>query len=116
MEEHALMKNFQFRTRLKDDTRIIDLTCGDLRLLIEDIFESKKNELSQAQISLLPNEMELYTRKEAAKLLKITLPTLSEWTKKGKITKSNVNGSRRVYYKPENIQKALRDQSPDVRK
>lgn len=51
------------------------------------------------------NGITILTRIEAAKMLKITLPTLSIHTKKGKIPSYNIG--RRVYYKPNEIMSSL---------
>ena len=47
----------------------------------------------------------LYTRDEAAKYLQIDLSTLNRWTKKGTIQSFGIGN--RVYYKLEDIKKAL---------
>lgn len=53
------------------------------------------------------NTTTFYTRKDVAKMLNISLPTLSEWTKDGIITAHRI-GSR-VRYKYEDIQQALKE-------
>lgn len=48
----------------------------------------------------------LLTRKEASRMLKITLPTLSDWTKRKFISSYTIGG--RIYYKSDEIEKSLR--------
>lgn len=48
---------------------------------------------------------ELLTRKEAAKLLRISLPTLADWTKQGLI--HAISMGRRIFYSLPDIQKTL---------
>lgn len=48
---------------------------------------------------------ELLTRKEAAKLLRISLPTLADWTKQGLI--HAIPMRRRIFYSLPDIQKTL---------
>jgi excisionase family DNA binding protein len=50
-------------------------------------------------------ELVLLTRKEAAKLLGVSLPTLLEWTKKGKVQGYRI--ASRVRYKRNEIESAL---------
>lgn len=49
--------------------------------------------------------MELLTRKEAAKLLRISLPTLADWTKQGII--HAIPMRRRILYSASEIQNVL---------
>jgi excisionase family DNA binding protein len=50
-------------------------------------------------------ETQLLSRKEAAKLLGVSLPTILEWTKTGKITGYRI--SSRVRYKRSEIESSL---------
>lgn len=50
-------------------------------------------------------DTKLQTRKEVAKLLNISLPTLHTWTKEGIINAVRIGQS--VRYRPEDIEKAL---------
>lgn len=45
------------------------------------------------------------SRKEAAKLLKISLPTLNDWTKSGLLNSYQIG--TRVLYKPEEVEQSL---------
>lgn len=49
---------------------------------------------------------ELLTRKEAARLLRISLPTLADWTQQGII--HTIRMGRRVFYLVSDIQNALK--------
>lgn len=61
---------------------------------IEEIREAMREELD----SISQFEEKLFTREEAAQFLSISLPTLNEWTKKGKIKCHQIPGTGRVYY------------------
>jgi excisionase family DNA binding protein len=50
-------------------------------------------------------ETQLLTRKEAAKLLGVSLPTILDWTKSGKITGYRI--SSRIRYKRHELETAL---------
>jgi excisionase family DNA binding protein len=52
-----------------------------------------------------PDSNGLLTRQEAADMLKITLPTLNNWTKAGVLTASYLG--RRVYYNKQDIINSL---------
>lgn len=51
------------------------------------------------------NETDLLTPKESAKLLRISLPTLHRWQKKGKVKCYGIAGSR--YYKRSELLESL---------
>lgn len=61
------------------------------------VFFNKENKLDDSR---------LYTRKEVAKILSISLPTLNTWTKQGVIKASRIGNS--VRYSAEDIEQALR--------
>lgn len=77
--------------------------------------EELKTEISEAvlkQLSPLINsltpakpETELLTRKEVAKIYGVSLPTVLEWTKTGKLTGYRI--SSRVRYKRSEVEKSL---------
>ncbi len=50
-------------------------------------------------------EPRFYTRKEAAELLHVTLPTLNEYTKQGRLKSKHING--RVLYDANEIDSAV---------
>ncbi|WP_165841029.1 excisionase family DNA-binding protein [Larkinella punicea] len=80
--------------------------------ITEAEFDAKLNgavslAIEKALNSLKPHTIEprFYSRKEAARKLNVTLPTLHIWTQEGKITGHRV-GSR-VLYKEEDLTNAL---------
>ena len=56
-------------------------------------------------IQTTSKETELLTRKEVAKLLRVSLPTLHDWTKRGIIKGYRIEG--KVYYKRSEIEESL---------
>lgn len=50
-------------------------------------------------------EVELLTRRETSKLLRVSLPTLHDWTKRGIIKGYRIEG--KVYYKRSEIEESL---------
>lgn len=80
------------------------LELSDIKRVIEEVVESKISKLSpqkQQNLNLL------LTRKETAKLLCISLPTLNDWTKTG-IVKAHRIGNR-VLYKEQEVLGALNE-------
>ena len=51
------------------------------------------------------NKEELLSRKETAKMIKVSLPTLNKWTRRGLIQSHRIG--RRVLYKIEDIQTSI---------
>ena len=86
-----------------------------LNLNFSPIIEQLKSEISEdvyrrvaplIQSTSKPQpETQLLTRKEAAKLLGVSLPTILDWTKKGKITGYRI--SSRIRYKRAEIENSL---------
>lgn len=72
------------------------------------IGETVKNEFAKQAAAQPPTKeyAEFLTRKETAKLLTVSLPTLSEWTKRGLITGYRI--SCRVRYKRSEVETALK--------
>ncbi|MDG1276562.1 MAG: helix-turn-helix domain-containing protein [Algoriphagus sp.] len=56
--------------------------------------------------SEVQSKREILTRQEACKVLKISLPTLGEWTKQSLLKSYNCGG--RIYYKSDELEKALK--------
>lgn len=77
------------------------IELSDIKKIVEEAIERKLNLFSTPQ----KEEAKLYTRKETANFLKISLPTLHDWTKNG-IVKAYRIGNR-VLYKYEEITGAL---------
>ncbi|MAW95960.1 MULTISPECIES: helix-turn-helix domain-containing protein [unclassified Leeuwenhoekiella] len=74
---------------------------SDFEKVVEQVLERKLK-------SFIPQEKEkltLLTRKDTAKLLRISLPTLHDWTKTG-IVKAHRIGNR-ILYKLEEVNQAL---------
>jgi len=66
-----------------------------------ELFESRKNEPPHQST----DETDLLTPKEASKLLRISIPTLWRWQKKGKVKCYGIAGSR--YYKRSELLESL---------
>ena len=60
------------------------------------------------------SDPDMYSRKETAKFLRISLPTLHDWTKEGLIRAYRIGN--RVLYKKEDIDQALTLINPAYRK
>jgi excisionase family DNA binding protein len=65
---------------------------------VKEVFDLKEQTKKQ---SPSPKEAKYITRKETAKLLHISLPTLNEWTKDGTLTSYRIG--TRVLYKPDEV-------------
>jgi excisionase family DNA binding protein len=79
------------------------LTTGQLK----ELFLEAITELLGAQLSPnTPEEANYLTRLEAAQLLKISLPTLHDYTKRGVISSYRIGAN--VRYKPAEIEEALK--------
>lgn len=87
-------------------------TAGNLiiTLPLKQIEQSIKDELKDEPPKATPNtptqEIRLYTRKETADMLGVSLQTLNEWSKKGVLKKHRI-GNKQVRYRKEDIEKAL---------
>ncbi len=89
------------------DKPIIITTPDALQILIQ---ESTCKAVSDAlKAYSLPKETqsksEILTRQEASKKLKISLPTLGDWTKRGLLKSYTIGG--RIFYKSDELEKAL---------
>ena len=74
---------------------------SDIKKVVEEVLERKLQ-------SFIPQEKEkltLLTRKDTAKLLCISLPTLHDWTKNGTIKAHRIGN--RILYKLEEVNDAL---------
>jgi excisionase family DNA binding protein len=71
--------------------------------------------LERALSSIKPQspESRFYSRKETARKLGVTLPTLHVWTQEGRITAHRISG--RVLYKAEDINNALQKVQTSIR-
>lgn len=77
-------------------------TGVNLNQLLEKIGQLIENKLTCFANVNTEKEFKYITRKQVAKLLKITLPTLNEWTKLGWLQAYKI-GSRVLYKEPEVI-------------
>lgn len=74
---------------------------SDIRKVVEEVLEKQLKGFSIPK----KTELKLLTRKDTAKLLCISLPTLHEWTKSG-IVKAHRIGNR-VLFKQDEVHQAL---------
>jgi excisionase family DNA binding protein len=81
--------------------KFILTTPEELRELVTEIIRSETPKVPESA-----KTEDLISRKEAARLLSITLPTLWDWTRKGTIPGYRI--SKRVYYKRHEIEAALK--------
>lgn len=75
---------------------------SDIRKVVEEVLERKLK-------SFIPQEKEkltLLSRKDTAKLLCISLPTLHDWTKNGTIKAHRIGN--RILYKLDEVNEALK--------
>ena len=89
------------------DNSIIVTTPEQLASLINDSV-SKAVSLALAGLSQVPQEKqaEYLTRSEVRERLKISYPTLREWTKRGLLNSSSIGG--RIYYAADQLEKAMK--------
>jgi len=80
---------------------LIGTRLEDLLLRIEQIIDKRLVSLTPQQ----PDQSEYITRKEAAGILKITLPTLHDWTKQGWLQSYKLGN--RVLYKKQEIENSI---------
>lgn len=81
---------------------IQNVTLQELQEMISNTLEEKFKAFTSTRERIEEN---LLTRKETAKLLRISLPTLADWTRQG-ILKS-INLGRRVLYARSEVQRVL---------
>ena len=77
------------------------ITVDELLRKIETIIETKLEERAQQRKQEENLRTKYLSRLEVSKLLKITLPTLHEWSKDGKLKSYNIGN--RVLYKESEI-------------
>jgi excisionase family DNA binding protein len=83
------------------------LTSIPMEQLKSEISETVKKELQILLLSLQPAKvpLEYLTRKEAANFLSVSLPTLNDWTKTGKVKGYRI--ASRVRYKRAELENSL---------
>lgn len=77
------------------------LELSDIKKVMEDVLENKLKGFTTQE----KKELNFLSRKDTAKLLCISLPTLHEWTKTGVITAHRIGN--RVLFKENEITQAL---------
>lgn len=80
------------------------LELSDIKKVIEEVLDNKISKLSLPKNQ---NTNILLSRKETAKLLCISLPTLNEWTKTGMVKAHRIGN--RVLYKENEVLEALNE-------
>lgn len=86
-----------------ESTQIMGISPTQLRMAIS---EDVKSQLDELKMSFQPKTpQELLTRSETAKLLKINLSSVHNWTKKGLLKSYGISG--KVYYKRSEVESAL---------
>jgi len=76
--------------------------------LLQQLREIVREEIAAAKLSQQPNDTKVsyLSRKELAEKYHITLPTLSSWTKLGKVKAYRIG--RRVLYKEQEVDQSLK--------
>lgn len=92
---------------MHQETVFLSIPMDDFRAMLTEVI---KDTLPTRQVE--PTAPNLMTRQEAANYLRISLPTLNEYTKEGKIEGQRIGG--RLLYKLDSLQAAL--QSTDLKK
>jgi len=84
-------------------TKIVlnNFELSDIKKVVEEVLQKQLNGL----LTPKKEELKLLTRKDTAKLLCISLPTLHDWTKTG-IVKAHRIGNR-VLFKQDEVHQAL---------
>lgn len=84
-------------------TKIVlhNFELSDIKKVVEEVLEKKLKGFSTPK----KKELKLLSRKDTAKLLCISLPTLHDWTKTGTIKAHRIGN--RVLYKHDEITHAL---------
>src|SRR5437868_5998968 len=82
---------------------LIGTRLEDLLNRIEQIIDNRLKSLAPIK----EESPEYLTRKETAYLLKITLPTLHDWTKQGWLLSYRIG--KRVLYKKNEVENAIRE-------
>ena len=86
------------------------IELSDIKKVVEEVLENKLRSLTPK----IEKGFKLLTRKDTANLLRISLPTLHEWTKEGIITAHRIGN--RVLYKQEEINLSLNQIQTSVKR
>ncbi len=90
---------------MTDQILLHSTPLSELREIISEVVAEQLQKNSSA--TTIPQQVEFLTRLETAKILQISLPTLSEWTKAGIIKGYRINS--RVRYKRSEIEESLQE-------
>lgn len=82
-----------------------NVSLSDIETLISKVIDEKLKSFAPHHTPIEPSK--LLTRSEAANLLKISLPTLDDWTKTGVIKAKRI-GSR-IRYVYSDVESAIKD-------
>lgn len=82
-----------------------NVSLADIETMFSNLIDTKLQSIKQPASEYSPDK--LLTRQETAKLLKISLPTLNDWTKLG-IIKAKKIGTR-VRYLHSDVEAAIKD-------
>jgi len=80
---------------------------SDIKAMISELLDEKLDNLKESQPSKSKEPVKYLTRKETAAKLRISLPTLADWTRQGLI-KSKRIGSR-ILYDISDVESAIKD-------
>ena len=79
---------------------VVELSLNDLREVIGDVFREER--AKEAKETHKAGAVEIYSRKEVARLLNVSFATLNRWEKCGYLTP--VRAGRKVHYLKSDIQ------------
>jgi excisionase family DNA binding protein len=79
------------------------ISTEDLKNIFSEVIEEKLKQLPTSKN--LEKELAFLNRFEVAKILKISLPTLNNWSKEGKLQSYRIGN--RILYKAEEIDQAV---------
>lgn len=90
-----------------DQVIFIPLQIAELTAIISNTVRNEVANFTHSHTEPAPaaNEVDLINRKQAAKYLGISLPTLQKWTKDGTLTGYRINS--RIRYKRAEIEQSL---------
>ena len=78
------------------------INLSDIKKVLREVLEEKSNDFTKPVKS---EDQEYLTRKEVAKLLKISLTTLNDWSKQGIVQAYRIGN--RVLYKKKEIEDSV---------
>ncbi len=78
------------------------INLSDIKKVLREVLEEKSNDFAKPVKS---EDQEYLTRKEVAKLLKISLTTLNDWSKQGIVQAYRIGN--RVLYKRKEIENSV---------